>query len=132
MLKKLVCLYTYAHVHYTFIQVRTKAEADIHQLNKRVLEAEVRMTDAKSEASTKAQSERILRRRFENLQTQLKEKDSLHEQRLQDIQVYYYCNTLTDAASYPRIEQNVTKTRRVCFQTCDMDDDLFPKISDPV
>ena len=79
-----------------------KAEADIHQLNKRVLEAEVRMTDAKSEASTKAQSERILRRRFENLQKQLKEKDSLHEQRLQDIQVYYYCNTLTDAASYIR------------------------------
>lgn len=67
--------------------MRSKAESDIHLLNKRVLEAEVKMTDAKSEASTKSQSERILRRRFDNLQTQLKEKDSLHEQRLQDIQV---------------------------------------------
>lgn len=67
--------------------MKTKTESEIHELNKRVLETEVKMTDAKSEASSKAQSERILRRRVENLQTQLKEKDNLHEQRLQDIQV---------------------------------------------
>lgn len=68
-------------------QVKEKADGDIAVLKKEALEAEVKMTDAKSEAASNAQSERLLRRRFENLQKQVQEKESTHEQQLQDVQV---------------------------------------------
>lgn len=56
-------------------------------LNKRLLDAETALTEARTEAASKSQSERVLRRRFENLQKQVKDDEALHKQRLQHIQV---------------------------------------------
>ena len=64
-----------------------KSESDTAALDKRVLDAEVKMTDAKSEALKAKEAERVLRRRLENLQGQLKQKEADSELREQNLQV---------------------------------------------
>ena len=48
------------------------------------------MTDAKSEALKAKEAERVLRRRLENLQGQLKQKEADSELREQNLQVSKY------------------------------------------
>ena len=67
-----------------------KSESDTAALDKRVLDAEVKMTDAKSEALKAKEAERVLRRRLENLQGQLKQKEADSELREQNLQVSKY------------------------------------------
>ncbi|XP_067931851.1 citron rho-interacting kinase-like isoform X2 [Watersipora subatra] len=62
-------------------EVKATAEAEIKMLNKRVLEAEVKMSDAKSEATTAVQTQNALQRRFENLQNKLEQNAADEEQR---------------------------------------------------
>ena len=77
-----------------------KSESDTAALDKRVLDAEVKMTDAKSEALKAKEAERVLRRRLENLQGQLKQKEADSELREQNLQVSKYLVFLRQYISF--------------------------------
>ena len=69
------------------MQEKEKADETSAQLNRKLLNTETALSAAKTEAASKSQSERVLRRRYESLQKQVKDGEVFHEQRLQGIQV---------------------------------------------
>lgn len=93
----LYCLVLFSAVRKDFLltQVKATAEAEIKMLNKRVLEAEVKMSDAKSEATTAVQTQNALQRRFENLQNKLEQNAADEEQRRLHMQVRFVPSSVT-------------------------------------
>lgn len=68
-------------------QVKEKTESEVTELKKKLLDADMKLTEAKSEADSKAREERIMRRRYESLEKRVKDEANLSEQRISDLQV---------------------------------------------